>query len=133
MKCRIKGWNDLSPKVRNDTINSITEMNKQLVEKELERMKVVITNNLFKLFVVSSNEQCGLGKERIAKILKGVNEMVINMTDDNDTFFMFVEETCKRILGQATYNLYFKDIPFKMLPKNYNFINQKKQEKGSTY
>lgn len=125
MKCKIKGWADLSPKVRNDTINAITDMNKQLVEQELERMKVVITNNLFKLFVLASNEKCGLGKERISKILKGVNDLVINMQDDNDTFFMKVESDCKRILGEDTYNVYFKDIPFKMLPENYNLLNQK--------
>ena len=97
MKCKIKGWSELSPKARNDTIDAITAMNKMLMEQELDRMKVTITNNLFKLFVLASNEQCGLGKERISKILKGVNDLVVNMQDDNDTFFMMLERECKRI------------------------------------
>ena len=87
-------------------------------------MKVNITNNLFKLFVLASNEKCGLGKERISRILKGVNELVINMRDENDTFFMGVEKDCKRILGEDTYNLYFKDIPFKVLPDNYDLVSK---------
>lgn len=129
MKCRVRGWSDLSPRARQNTLNAITDMNKQLVEQELDRMKVTITNNLFKLFVISSNEKCGLGKERISKILKGVNELVVNMNDENDTFFMRVEKECKRILGEDTYNLYFKDIPFKMLPENYNLLSQHLDEK----
>lgn len=124
MKCKVKGWSELSPKARNDTIDAITAMNKMLMEQELDRMKVTITNNLFKLFVLASNEQCGLGKERISKILKGVNDLVVNMQDDNDTFFMMLERKCKRILGESTYNLYFKDIPFKVLPNNYDLVSK---------
>ena len=124
MKCKIKGWSELSPKARNDTIDAITAMNKMLIEQELDRMKVTITNNLFKLFVLASNEQCGLGKERISKILKSVNELVVNMQDDNDTFFMMLERECKRILGESIYSLYFKDIPFKVLPNNYDLVSK---------
>lgn len=124
MKCKIKGWSDLSPRARKETTDMLAEINQKLLKKECERMKVNITNNLFKLFVLASNEKCGLGKERISRILKGVNELVINMRDDNDTFFMGVEKDCKRILGESTYNLYFKDIPFKVLPDNYDLVSK---------
>ena len=124
LKCKIKGWSDLSPRARKETTDMLADINQKLLKKECERMKVNITNNLFKLFVLASNEKCGLGKERISRILKGVNELVINMRDDNDTFFMGVEKDCKRILGEDTYNLYFKDIPFKVLPDNYDLVSK---------
>lgn len=116
MKCKIKGLNDLSPKAKKELFDALAECNKEYLEKEFDRMKVVITNNLFKIFVVAANKQCGIGRIRLDRILHEVSSLVENMQDDNDTFFMLLEKQCKEILSDTVYNLYFRDIPFKVMP-----------------
>lgn len=116
MKCKIKGLNDLSPKAKKELFDALAECNKEYLEKELERMNVVITSNLFKIFVVAANEQCGLGSSRLDRILNEVMCLVENMKDDNETLFLVLEKKCKEILSDTVYNLYFRDIPFKAMP-----------------
>lgn len=134
MKCNyFRDFNQLSPSSRKRILNSIAEINEKLLRQEMERMKLTITNNLFKMFVVAANQKCGIGKNRIQKILDGINDAVINMEDDNESFFMRLEEACKQILGEDIYKIYFKDIPFKMLPDNFDLINDIEQINQKNY
>ena len=97
----------------------MAETNKQIFLKKFEEMKLTVTNNLFKIFVVACNEEMGIGKNRMTDILENVAKKVEIMNDDD---FILVEEKCKRILGMYLYKKYFIDIPFKALPEDFNFI-----------
>lgn len=80
----------------------------------MDKMKVRITNNLFKLFVVASNKAVGLGTKRIERVLEEVNKQVSEVSTENkaDWWNKFDEE-CKQVLGSDTYYKYFKDAEFK--------------------
>lgn len=123
MKCRIqKNLRELTPYSRQVLIKSLAEVNQKVMEEKFEEMKLTVTNNLFKIFVVACNEELSIGKFRMLKILQNVSEKVQNMQDNDDDFFMMIEEACKQILGIDLYKQFFSDIPFNALPKDYNFI-----------
>ena len=123
MNCRIqKNLDQLTPYSRKVLIKSLVDVNQKIMEEKFDEMKITVTNNLFKIFVVACNEELSIGKSRMLKILQNVGEKVLNMHDDNDDFFMLLEKRCKQILGEDLYKRFFKDIPFNALPKNYNFI-----------
>lgn len=123
MKCRIqKNLRDLTPYSRQALIRSFASVNQKVMEEKFQDMKLTVTNNLFKIFVVACNEELSIGKNRMLKILQNVGKKVQNMHDDNDDFFMMIEEACKQILGLDLYKQFFSDISFNALPKDYNFI-----------
>lgn len=123
MNCRIqKNLRELTPYSRNVLLKSLVDANQKVMTEKFEEMKLTVTNNLFKIFVVACNEELNIGKIRMLKILENVAEKVLNIHDDNDDFFIMLEEKCKQILGEDLYKRFFKDIPFNALPKNYNFI-----------
>lgn len=123
MNCRIqKSLRELTPYSRNVLLKSLVDANQKVMIEKFEEMKVILTNNLFKIFVVACNEELSIGKNRMLKILENVSEKVFNMHDDNDDFFIMIEKRCKQILGEEIYKQFFSDIPFQALPKNYDFI-----------
>lgn len=130
MKCMLhKTFRELTPKARKDLINAFAVANQKVLEEQYEQIKLIMTNNLFKIFVVMCNEELGVGKSRMVKILDKINSEIKNMTDNDDDFFMRLEQQCKQILGEEKYKRYFSDIPFKALPQDYNFLESEEYNK----
>ena len=95
-------------------IDDVYKGNKAFLEEEMDNMKVKISNNLFKLFVVAANKSVGLGAKRIERVLVELNKRVSEVNTENkaDWWHKFDEE-CKHVLGSDTYYKYFKDAEFK--------------------
>lgn len=129
MKClnkKIKrsanGINLLSQNEKQAVYTAIAKLNEKLFKEKVEEMKKIITNNLFKIFVLVSNEEMGLGKIRIVKFLDKVFDLVSEISEDSENGLLVIEERCKKILGKETYKKYFKDIPFSVELENYDFV-----------
>ena len=122
MNCRINSLRNLGTSDRKMLYKAVSKYNETILKEEMEKMKIAITNNILKLFVIASNKECGIGKDRMEKILRNVREMIGEMTCDAESFYLIAEKECRQILGEEMYNSYFKDIPFKPMPENFNFI-----------
>lgn len=113
MKCGTKTIAQLTPQQRKRLIDEVQKGNELFLKGQCARMRAEITNNLFKLFVISANETCGIGKERLEKILATLNSHVIESEKD-EIFWQHVDSACKRILGEEKYKLYFREVPFEL-------------------
>ena len=112
MKCS-KTINQLSGSERKRLMNEIQKANHEFLEEKCKEMRVRITNNLFKLFVIASNEAVGLGTKRIERILQELNKRVIESENKEESWLLFDEE-CKQVLGKETYYKYFTDTEMKL-------------------
>lgn len=110
MKCS-KTINQLSGSERKRLMNEIQKANGEFLEEQCQKMKVRITNNLFKIIIVAANESCGLGAKRIERILLRLNELV-QESETDEVFFPHIENNCKQILGFEIYSKYFTDEKF---------------------
>ncbi len=85
--------------------NEIHKYGEQYLKEYFDKQKVFITNNIFKLFVVSSNNSCGIGKSRILKIFSCINKMMSDSEKD-EIFWYHIDKSCEKILGEETFNTF---------------------------
>lgn len=106
MKCNYKTIKSLNKSERDRLKSEITKWNKEFLENETNRIKHILTENIFKTFCVVCNNELGLGKSRILKIFEAQNKLLNKI--DNDDWFL-IDKSCKKILGEETYYKYFSD------------------------
>lgn len=106
MNCNYKTIKSLNKSERDRLKSEITKWNKEFLENETNRIKHILTENIFKTFCVVCNNELGLGKSRILKIFEAQNKLLNKI--DNDDWFL-IDKSCKKILGEETYYKYFSD------------------------
>lgn len=111
MKCNIKRLSSLAPSERKKILDGVEQWNKEFLENEMQKMYVVVGNNLFKLFLVAANETCGLGKVKLERILQKLGQFLDNKEKD-EIFMEHIEEQSKKIMTKEIYDKYFVDVPF---------------------
>ncbi len=111
MNCNYKTIRGLSLKDRERLKNEISSWNREFLEREIKRMREIISNNLFKILCLACYEKYGFGPKRIENILEGVSQIVARLEKDPDVCYE-IDSDCKKILGKEKYNQYFKDVPF---------------------
>lgn len=111
MKCS-KTINQLTGSERKRLIAEIEKANGEFLEQQCKIIRNRMVNNLFKIVVATINEEFGFGRERIEKLLQGINQKVIN-SENREEFWLLTEEQCKKILTKEVYFNYFTDEPFK--------------------
>lgn len=103
MNCNYKTVKALTCSERAKLEKELKKYSEKYLEEVFESKKVEFTNNIFKLFVVSSNTSCGIGKNRTLKIFYEINRLM-EESEKDEIFWYHIDNQCKKILGDSTFN-----------------------------
>ena len=109
MKCNCKIINNLSISEREKLKKALNEYETKFLKTEEDKLKLIITSNLLKIFVVACNRTVGIGKVRLEKILNHIYKSIEDCAKD-EAFFEHVDKICLDILGKPNFDKYFLNL-----------------------